>query len=248
MPRSSLIYHPRMVREPVINCDGARIDPSAVIAATAVIGARFRPLLDGRQLSPEGDTVIEAGVWIGQFATIGQGATIGRDSILEDYTAIQPRAVVAPRVLVSGRSWIGIGATIGHDSVIKGHIGDSSRIGAGCRIAGDLIHRQLDPTIPWDDPAAEEPAPVVGDGAFVGWRAVVVGGVNIGAHAYICAGALITKDVPEGHIAWGQNQVAHPSAWQGALGKSAFFQLTPPRGRHVRSLPHESATPAGARA
>ena len=88
--------------------------------------------------------------------------------------------MIGSRVVVAGRSWIGIGATVGDDSVIKGHVGDNARIGARCRIAGDLIHRQLDPSIPWDDPAAEEPAPVVEDGAFVGWRAVVVGGVNIG--------------------------------------------------------------------
>ena len=55
---------------------------------------------------------------------------------------------------------------------------DAGRL--GCRIAGDLIHRQLDPPLGWDDPASEEPAPIVQDGALVGWRALVVGGVNIG--------------------------------------------------------------------
>jgi UDP-3-O-[3-hydroxymyristoyl] glucosamine N-acyltransferase len=219
----------------VISCDEATIDPSAQIARTAVIGNPFRPLLDDRQLRVNCGTIVGAGVWIGQFTTIGQGVTIGTDSILEDFVAVQPRAVIGPRVLVTGRSWIGIGVTVGHDSVIKGHIGDCSQIGAGCRIAGDLIHRQLDPTIPWDDPAAEEPAPIVEDGAFVGWRALIVGGVNIGADAYVCAGALITRDVPAGYIAWGRNQIAHPSTWSGALGKSPFFQrgLAVPRGKHA---------------
>jgi UDP-3-O-[3-hydroxymyristoyl] glucosamine N-acyltransferase len=200
------------------------IDRTAQIARTAIIGSPFRPLLDGRQMRVAEQTVIEAGAWIGQYATIGQGVTIGASSMVEDHVAIQPLAAIGPRVLVRSHSSIGIGVKVGNDSVIKGHLGDHARVGAGCRIAGDLIHRQLDPSISWDDPAGEEPAPIVEDGAFVGWRAMVVGGINIGAGAYVCAGALITKEVPEGYIACGRNQIMPPSAWPGALGKSAFFQ------------------------
>jgi acetyltransferase-like isoleucine patch superfamily enzyme len=194
------------------------------MAPTAIIGTPFRPLLDGRRLTVDRDTVVEEDVWIGEYTTIGQGVTIGSGSILEDFVGVEPGTVIGPRVLVSSRSWIGIGARVDHDSVIKGYIGDNSQIGAGCRIFGDLIHRQLDPSIPWDDPAGEEPAPIVEDGAFVGWRAVIVGGVRIGAGAYICAGALITKNVPAGYIGSGRNRIMHPSAWPGRLAKSPFLQ------------------------
>jgi acetyltransferase-like isoleucine patch superfamily enzyme len=212
----------------VSDSDAGTIDPPARIAPTAIIGNAFRPLLDGRELSADSEVAIAAGVWIGQYATVGTGVTIGANSVLEDFAMVQPGAVIGARVLVASRSSVGIGAEVGDDSVIKGHVGDHARIGARCRIAGDLIHRQLDPTIPWDDPAAEEPAPIVEDGAFVGWRALIVGGVNIGAGAYVCAGALITRDVPAGHIAWGRNQFTPPRSWPGALGKSAFFH--DPRG------------------
>lgn len=212
--------------ETVTRSAAAIIDPAAQIAQTAIIDNPYRPLIDGRQLEVDRRTSIAAGVWIGQYALVGQGVTIGADSIIDDFVNVQARAEIGSRVLVTGRSSIGIGATVGDDSVIKGHIGDCSRIGTSCRIAGDLIHRQLDPSIPWDDPAADEPAPVVGDGAFVGWRAVIVGGVNIGPAAYVCTGALITKDIPAEHIAYGRNQIVHPRNWPGALGKSPFFQDT----------------------
>ncbi len=204
-------------------CDLATMFPAAYIAPTAIIGNPFRPLLDGREVAVNGATQIGAGVWIGHYTTVGQGVTIGAGSILEEYVAIHHRSEIGSRVVVTSRSWVGIDVTVGNGSVIRGHVGDNSRVGAGCRIAGDLIHRQLDPSIPWDDPAAEEPAPVIGDGAFVGWRALIVGGVNIGRCAYICAGALITRDVPDGHIAHGRNQVTHPDRWPGILGKSPFF-------------------------
>jgi|SRR6516165_6085382 UDP-3-O-[3-hydroxymyristoyl] glucosamine N-acyltransferase len=202
----------------------AVIDPTAQIAPTAVIGSPFRPLLDGRQIRVSTRTVIHAGVWVGQFTAIGQGVTIGACSLVEDYVSVLAGSQIGERVVVGTQAWIGLGVTVGDDSVIKGHVGDSARIGARCRIAGDLIHRQLDPSLPWDDPSAEEPAPIVADGAFVGWRALVVGGVNIGAGAYVCTGALITRDVPAGHIASGRNRITHPRDWPGALGKSPFFR------------------------
>jgi acetyltransferase-like isoleucine patch superfamily enzyme len=213
----------RRLCDQVTTCDQATIDPSAQVAHTAIIGNPFRPLLDGRRLKVDRETVIGARAWIGQYTTVGQGTEIGADAIIEDFVGIQPLANIGPHVLVANRSSIGIGATVGHNSVIKGHLGDYTRIGAACTIAGELIHKVIDPSGGWDDPTSEEPAPVVEDGAFVGWRAVIVGGVNIGARAYICAGALVTKDVPAGYIACGRNQIMHPSAWPGALGKSPFF-------------------------
>lgn len=210
-----------------VDCGSATIDSSAQIASSAIIGTPFRPLLDGRQPAAERHPVIGPGVWIGPYVTIGQGVTIGANSILEEFVSVQAKVVIGSGVLVTGRSWLGVGARVGNNSVIKGHIGENSRIGAGCRIAGDLIHRQLDPSIPWDDPIAEESSPIVEDGAFVGWNAVIVGGVNIGIGAYVCAGALVTKDVPQGHIACGRNEIMPPHAWAGTLGKSPFFQVAP---------------------
>ncbi len=205
------------------------IDPTARIAPTAVVGSPFRPLLDGRQVSVDRDMVIATDVWVGHFAIIGQGAAIDAGARIEDFAYVGPGSTLGARVVVTARSSVAIGATVGADSVIDGFVCERSQVGARCRIFGELIHRQIDPTTGWDDPGAEEPAPVVGDGAFVGWRAVVVGGVNVGAGAYVCAGAIVTKDVPPGYIAHGCNEFVHPNAWPGALAKSPFF-----RGSHAR--------------
>lgn len=99
-------------------------------------------------------------------------------------------------------------------------------VGSGCRVFGDLIHRQLDPTRPWDAPDAREDSPSVEDGAFVGWGATVVGGITIGRGAYVCAGATVTQDVPAGCIVTGINERHTPGEWKGALGKSEFFRAS----------------------
>jgi acetyltransferase-like isoleucine patch superfamily enzyme len=201
----------------------ASIDPTATVAGTAIIGRKFRPLIDGRDLVVDRRAEVQAGAWIGEYTIIGQGATIGAGSIIEDYVTVGPRSTIGPGVVVTARSTIGLDATVGADSVINGFVCDNSRIGTGCKISGELIHRSLDPSPGWDDPEAEEAAPVIGDGAFIGWRAVIVGGVNIGAGAYVCAGALVTKDVQPGYVAYGRNKFTHPSGWPGALAKSPFF-------------------------
>jgi acetyltransferase-like isoleucine patch superfamily enzyme len=198
------------------------------VAQVTVINAPFRPLLDGRRVPSRGKGRIGRGTWIGNYTTIGRGARIGANAIIEDYVQIQSGAEIGERVLLTSRSYVGLGAVIGDDCVIRGHIGDRCRVGKGCRIAGDLIHRQLDPTIPWDDPAAEEPSPVIEDRAFVGWRALIIGDVTVGAGAYICAGALITRNVPAGHVACNRNEIIPPDEWKGPLGKSPFFAQTSP--------------------
>jgi UDP-3-O-[3-hydroxymyristoyl] glucosamine N-acyltransferase len=212
------------VRDQVKENGLAIIHVSASIAATAVIDSPYRPLLDGRQVQVGRRTEISKDVWIGQFTAIGQGVRIGAGTLVEDYVQIQALSEIGERAVVAGRSWIGLGVTVGDDCVIKGHIGDSVRIGQHCRVAGDLIHRQLDPSRGWDDEGVQEPAPNVGDGAFIGWRAVIVGDVHVGRGAYVCSGALVTKDVPDGYIASGKNHFTHPSRWRGRLGKSPFFQ------------------------
>ena len=62
------------------------------------------------------------------------------------------------------------------------------------------------------------------DGAFVGWNAVIVGPVVIAERSYVCAGALITRNVPPGHIAYGRNQIVPHEDWPGELGLSPFFR------------------------
>jgi len=171
--------------------------------------------------------------------------TRGVNALVEDYVGIRAGTVIGARVVVASRSWVGIGVTGGDDSVIKGHIGDSARVGASCRIAGDLIHRQLDPSFGWDDPGSEEPAPVVEDGAFVGWRALIIGGVNIGAGAYVCVGALVSVDVPAGYIARGRNEFMDPASWHGPLGKSPSFRDAQLRGEERAAVGLTPRDPPG---
>jgi len=65
-----------------------------------------------------------------------------------------------------------------------------------------------------------ETSSILEDDVFVGWGATVVGGVNIGRRTYVCAGAIVTKNVPAGRIVTGTNEFYEPHEWKGSLGTS----------------------------
>lgn len=83
------------------------------------------------------------------------------------------------------------------------HAMDPITIGAGCSFAesvyvGSADHAQRDhATIRGSGPV------VIGEDCFIGLRAVILGGVTIGAGAVIGAHAVVTKDVPAGAVVSG---------------------------------------------
>lgn len=215
------------VRKPVI-------DPTARIAPTAQIGAPYRRLQQGEWDRLDRPTTIGADCDLGHFCVVGEEACIGDSSILDSFTLVAGGASIGANVLVTHRATVGVRAEVGDGCVIGGWISERSRVGTDCRVFGDLIHRQLDPTKPWDAPESMEGSPVVEEGAFVGWGATVVGGITIGAGAYVCAGATVTRDVDAGCIVTGTNERHTPQTWKGALGKSEFFLH---RSAKVESVP-----------
>jgi acetyltransferase-like isoleucine patch superfamily enzyme len=199
------------------------MDESATIALTAVIGAPYRKLLEGDWDRLDRPISIDRDCSVGHFCVVGDEATLGAGTILDNYVLVEPGATVGSRVLATHRATIGVKATVGDDCVIAGHIGERARVGDRCRVFGDLVHRQLDPGKPWDAEEAQEASPMIEDDAFVGWRATIVGPVTIGRGAYVCAGAIVTRSVPDGMIVRGVNEVRAPEEWQGKLGESEYF-------------------------
>lgn len=89
-------------------------------------------------------------------------------------------------------------------------IGAGTIAGAGAMIFDNDFHR-LDPVEGWLNEHVANAAPVrIGRQVFIGARAIVLKGVTIGDRAIVGAGAVVTNDVPEGHLATGNPAVARP--------------------------------------
>jgi maltose O-acetyltransferase len=102
------------------------------------------------------------------------------------------------QITVGARTFINFGAVILDSAPV--HIGDDVQIGPGVHLVTPL--HPLDPherrtQIEWAEPV------VIGDGAWLAAGVIVCPGVTVGAGATIGAGSVVTSDMPERHLCYG---------------------------------------------
>ena len=83
------------------------------------------------------------------------------------------------------------GAKVNHLS----YIGDAE-VGAGANVGAGTITCNYD--------GVNKYRTEIGDGAFIGSNSALVAPVKIGNNALVAAGSVITKDVPDGSMAFGR--------------------------------------------
>jgi len=114
---------------------------------------------------------------------------VGPFSNLREGTRVETRARVGTSVEVKG-SRIGRDTRVHHFSYIgDADLGSQVNVGAGtvtCNFDGTEKHRTR-----------------IGDGAFIGSGTMLVAPVHVGAKARTGAGAVVTRDVPEGELVLG---------------------------------------------
>jgi UDP-2-acetamido-3-amino-2,3-dideoxy-glucuronate N-acetyltransferase len=160
--------------------ESAQIHPAAHVDRESVtIGARTK-------------------VW--QFASVIRGAAVGDDCSIAS-CAIVDGAELGDRCIVSHGAFIDPGMTIGNDVFIGPHVALCNdfwpRVSKdGWYDVRDLIDGKVIVT-------------QICDGASIGANAVLMPGVRIGEHCMIAAGAVVTGDVPSGHL-YGRDGVYRP--------------------------------------
>ena len=104
-------------------------------------------------------------------------------------------------------------------------IGDKCRVGGFCcdrsviednvSMFGDLVHSYRRPV-----GGLIEPSPIIRQGATIGWKAVIIGGIEIGTYTYVAAGAIVAKDIPADSVVIGAaGHVVDRAEWKGELSK-----------------------------
>jgi len=136
--------------------------------------------------------------------TIGYNVFIGHNTVIRDNVAI------------------GDDVVIGHNTTIEDHvaIGNETRIQANCYITRDTtIHSKvfIGPCVCTtnDNHICSHGRPqfplegvTIHHGARIGARALLMPGVTIGKNAFVGAGSIVTKDVPERAIIHGDGTQA----------------------------------------
>lgn len=110
---------------------------------------------------------------------------IGDDSFVGPFVEITRGAVIGKNCIIESHSFICTGVTIS-DNVFIGH---------GAMFVNDLYPRT--------DRHVVYKKTFIRQGASIGTNATIIGGVEIGEHAIIGGGTVVTKDIPAFSIAAG---------------------------------------------
>jgi bifunctional UDP-N-acetylglucosamine pyrophosphorylase / glucosamine-1-phosphate N-acetyltransferase len=169
-----------------------------------------------------GSTAVGAGTLIGPNAvvrdsTIGDSCEIGQSTIegatIEDHVEIGPYCHLRPGAHIERdvhlgnyvevkAARIGQRTQVGHFSYIgDAEIGVDANIGAGSitvNYDGAVKHRTI-----------------IGDGAFIGSDTMLVAPVTVGHGARTAAGAVVTRDVPDGALVMGVPARSRPGNSEG---------------------------------
>jgi bifunctional UDP-N-acetylglucosamine pyrophosphorylase/glucosamine-1-phosphate N-acetyltransferase len=182
------------------------------------------------------DVTLEPNVILRGATTVGDGSVIGPGSQLVDATVgarariwasviesstVEDDATVGPFSHLRPGSVVGRGAEVGNFAELKNtrlgpgskqhhmsYLGDAE-IGQGVNIGAGTITANYDGTT--------KHRTTIGDGAFIGVDTMIVAPRIIGARARTGAGAVVTRDVPEGKLAVGiPARIREPRAKPGA--------------------------------
>lgn len=137
-------------------------------------------------LADVAECCIGEGTKVWQFVVILKGAKIGQNCNICAQTLIEGDVEIGNRVTVKSGVQIWAGARI-HDDVF---------IGPNVTFSNDLYPRSK-------HPPAQFKGITIQKGASIGANATLLPGIKIGENAMVGAGAVVTRDVPDGAIVFG---------------------------------------------
>ncbi|MDR0763682.1 MAG: acetyltransferase [Bacteroidales bacterium] len=142
-------------------------------------------------------------------AVIDEGAQIGEGTDIWHFTHIMKDAVIGKNCNIGQNVFIASGVQIGNNVKIQNNVSlydgviceDDVFLGPSCVFTNVINPRS---TISRKDKFCKT---IVGKGATIGANATVVCGKKIGKYAFIGAGAVVTKDVPDYALVMGNPAV-----------------------------------------
>lgn len=120
---------------------------------------------------------------------------LGSNSVIESYSCINN---AVGDVVIGNSTRIGLHNTIIGPVTIGNHV----NLAQGITITA-LNHNFTDCHLRIDQQGVSTRPVTIGDDVWIGANAVVLPGVNIGSHCVVAAGAVVNKDVPNGHLVAG---------------------------------------------
>jgi UDP-2-acetamido-3-amino-2,3-dideoxy-glucuronate N-acetyltransferase len=163
---------------------------------------------------------------IHETADVSPDATVGDGTSIWHLVQVREGARIGEDCVIGRAAYIGAGVEIGERTKVQNFalVYEPARLGRGVFIGpavvltNDVYPRSVDADLQlkrgddWDAVGV-----VVGDGASIGARSVVLAGVEIGTWALVGAGSTVIRDVPAHALVVGNPAVQ--KGWVGRTGK-----------------------------
>jgi acetyltransferase-like isoleucine patch superfamily enzyme len=167
-----------------------------VIAGHPVSRGSAAPLVLGAGARLRSGTVLYDGSTIGERLQTGHGVVVREGCTIGDDVSIWSNSVVDYRCRIGSRAKIHCNCYVAQYTELD----DDVFLAPGVTIANDLY--------PGDPRSAEVMAgPKIGEAAQIGVNATILPYVRIGAGSLVGAGAVVTRDLPAGVVAFGNPAV-----------------------------------------
>jgi acetyltransferase-like isoleucine patch superfamily enzyme len=181
-----------VLHDPVVIGAGCRIEDGAIVGRLPVLATTSSAPRDD-----PGPTVLEDGVTICAGAIVFAGARICAGAIVGDQAHVRERATLGPDSVLGRGSALGSDARIGARVRIQTNVWlTSNTVVEDDVFVGPGVVTTNDDEMGRGRPASELDPPVLRRGCKVGGGAILIPGVEIGAEAFVAAGAVVTRDVP----------------------------------------------------
>lgn len=154
----------------------------------------------------DADVEIGEGTKIWHFSHVMRGTRIGRDCTLGQNVLVGPNVIVGNNVKIQNNVSV-------YEGVV---LEDDVFCGPSCVFTN--VHR---PRSAFPTSSDEYGRTIVGRGTTIGANATIVCGTSLGKHAFVGAGAVVTRDVPAHAIVYGNPAKIH--GWSCACGKPLTF-------------------------
>lgn len=162
---------------------------------------------------------MDADVFVHELA-LCESDEVGAGTRVWPFAQVQAGAVVGNDCNICGQVFVEAGARIGSGVTLKNGVQvwdrvtleDDVFVGPNATFTNDL-----DPRSAHEKKASDFLPTLVRRGATIGAGAVIVCGVTIGEHAFVAAGAVVTRDVVAHALVMGNP--ARPAGWVCECGK-----------------------------
>jgi len=185
-----------------------------------ILDACQRSLWHGGQAIPIGAEVVaeEPSYFVHETAVVDPGARIGSGTKIWHFSHVMKGAVIGERCVLGQNVNVDGGATIGQNVKIQNNVS----IYTGTRIEDDVFLGPSCVLTNVTNPRSQVnrhklyETTVIRRGATVGANATIVCGVTLGRYAFVAAGSVVTKEVPDYTLV--QGNPARPAGWMSRHG------------------------------